>query len=82
MPKRWRQDHRPSCRSSGSAAARPESAAGAGEHRFNEFLHGTGWQPAITQDVAGAYAKYNWINRWLMKRIVGKAGGDTDTSRD
>ena len=50
----------------------------------NEFLRTTGWQPAMTQNVAGAllYTKYNWIKRWIMKRIVRKAGGDTDTSRD
>lgn len=34
--------------------------------------------------VAGAllYTRYNWIERWVMRRIVRKAGGDTDTSRD
>ena len=54
------------------------------ENIVNEFLHTTGWQPAMTQNVAGAllYRKYNWIKRWVMKRIVRKAGGDTDTSRD
>jgi menaquinone-dependent protoporphyrinogen oxidase len=50
----------------------------------NGFLRKTGWHPAIIQNVAGAllYTKYNWIKRWVMKRIVRKAGGDTDTSRD
>ena len=34
--------------------------------------------------VAGAlrYTHYNWLKRWMMKRIVTKAGGNTDTSRD
>ena len=34
--------------------------------------------------VAGAlqYTKYNWFIRWVMRRIVSRAGGDTDTSRD
>jgi menaquinone-dependent protoporphyrinogen oxidase len=34
--------------------------------------------------VAGAlpYTRYNWLKRWVMKRIVAKAGGDTDTTRD
>jgi menaquinone-dependent protoporphyrinogen oxidase len=34
--------------------------------------------------VAGAlrYTKYNFFVRWMMKRIVAAAGGDTDTSRD
>ena len=34
--------------------------------------------------VAGAlpYTRYGWIKRMMMRRIVAKAGGDTDTSRD
>ena len=34
--------------------------------------------------VAGAllYTHYNFFVRWLMKRIVANAGGDTDTSKD
>ena len=50
----------------------------------NEFLRTTGWQPVLTQNVAGAllYTKYNWVKRWIMKQIVRKAGGETDTSRD
>jgi menaquinone-dependent protoporphyrinogen oxidase len=34
--------------------------------------------------IAGAlrYSKYSWLEKFFMKRIVGKAGGDTDTSRD
>ena len=34
--------------------------------------------------VAGAlaYTRYNRLTRWAMKRIVTKAHGDTDTSRD
>jgi menaquinone-dependent protoporphyrinogen oxidase len=34
--------------------------------------------------VAGAllYRKYGFLKRWIMKRIVARAGGDTDTSRD
>jgi menaquinone-dependent protoporphyrinogen oxidase len=51
---------------------------------LNKFLAATGWQPTVTRMVAGAlpYTRYNWITRWMMKRIVRKAGGDTDTSRD
>ena len=45
------------------------------------FLAATGWKPSIIKVVAGAlpYTKYNWIKRWIMRRIVRKAGGDTDT---
>lgn len=37
-----------------------------------------------TEMIAGAlrYSRYPLPLRWLMKRIAGKAGGDTDTSRD
>jgi len=50
----------------------------------NRFLDGAKWRPAVTKVVAGAllYTKYNLFKRWVMKRIVAKAGGDTDTSRD
>jgi menaquinone-dependent protoporphyrinogen oxidase len=48
------------------------------------FFTESGWHPAIVKVVAGAlpYTKYNWITRWMMRRIVNKAHGDTDTSRD
>jgi menaquinone-dependent protoporphyrinogen oxidase len=48
------------------------------------FLDAFGWHPTITKPVAGAllYTRYNLVKRWIMKRIVAKGGGDTDTSRD
>lgn len=48
------------------------------------FTVKTGWQPDSVKFVAGAlpYTQYNFVKRWMMKRIVAKAGGDTDTSRD
>jgi menaquinone-dependent protoporphyrinogen oxidase len=48
------------------------------------FFARTGWMPKVRKVVAGAlpYTKYNFIKRWMMRRIVAKAGGDTDTSRD
>jgi menaquinone-dependent protoporphyrinogen oxidase len=50
-------------------------------HRYVDRL---GWQPTMIKVVAGAlpYTKYNFFVRWMMKRIVAGAGGDTDTSRD
>jgi menaquinone-dependent protoporphyrinogen oxidase len=44
----------------------------------------TGWHPASVTHVAGAllYTRYNIFKRWIMKRIVAKAGGATDVSRD
>ncbi len=43
------------------------------------FASSTGWRPDEVKVVAGAlpYTKYNLITRWVMKRIVSKAGGDT-----
>jgi len=48
------------------------------------FLEAARWRPVETRVIAGAlpYTRYNWITRWMMRRIVAKAGGDTDTSRD
>ena len=50
----------------------------------DHFLMSTGWRPTIVKNVAGAlaYSRYNWLKRWAMVRIVRKAGGNTDTSRD
>lgn len=51
---------------------------------MSRFLARCGWHPAITKLVAGAvpYTRYGWLKRQMMKRIVAKAGGDTDTTRD
>ena len=48
------------------------------------FYRSTGWYPPVTEHVAGAlpYTRYNWLKRRVMVRIVRKAGGDVDTSRD
>jgi menaquinone-dependent protoporphyrinogen oxidase len=54
------------------------------EHIMQTFLNQTGWQPTTTIPVAGAvpYTRYNWLKKLVMRRIVAKAGGATDTSRD
>jgi menaquinone-dependent protoporphyrinogen oxidase len=48
------------------------------------FVDGMHWHPTTIKIVAGAllYTQYNFFVRWIMKRIVASAGGDTDTSRD
>jgi menaquinone-dependent protoporphyrinogen oxidase len=48
------------------------------------FLEATAWQPGAIKHVAGAllYTRYSIFKRWIMKRIVAKAGGETDTSHD
>lgn len=60
------------------------------EHRaetngyIQTFIESTGWAPLASWSVAGAllYTEYNFLKRMLMKMIVSKRGGDTDTSRD
>jgi menaquinone-dependent protoporphyrinogen oxidase len=44
----------------------------------------TGWTPARVGLIAGAlqYSKYNFLIRFMMRRISAHAGGDTDSSRD
>jgi len=51
---------------------------------LRKLSEATGWQPTETKIVAGAllYRQYGWIKRWMMRRIVAKEHGDTDTSRD
>lgn len=51
---------------------------------INRFERRTGWKPLQIRMVAGAlrYTRYNLLKRMLMRQIVRKAGGDTDTRRD
>lgn len=51
---------------------------------IDHFLAKTGWRPVRVLPVAGAlsYTKYNFLVKFLMKRIARRAGGSTDTSRD
>jgi len=48
------------------------------------FVRYTGWRPEHALPVAGAlaYSRYNFLVRFLMKRIARKAGAPTDASRD
>lgn len=81
----------------GAIAARPNafftasmSAAGPGakpataQRQAGEFCERTGWQPHETANFAGAlrYRAYNPFTRFMMRLIVGAAGGETDISRD
>jgi len=66
--------------SAGGPNPKPDVAEG----YVAEFRRRTGWHPGRTAIFAGAlrYTTYRpWI-RWLMRFIVGRAGGETDTSRD
>lgn len=44
----------------------------------------TGWHPTLKATFAGAvkYTQYNFITRYIMKKISQKEGGSTDTSHD
>ncbi|HUM11726.1 MAG TPA: flavodoxin domain-containing protein [Myxococcaceae bacterium] len=50
----------------------------------DKFIARTGWRPRRIELVAGSlpYTKYGFLTRFLMRRIVRKEGGETDTSRD
>ena len=66
-----------------SAAERQHSAEDA-QRMIDVFVKETGWRPEHALAAAGAlaYTKYNFLVRFLMKRIARKAGAPTDTSRD
>ncbi|ELY45113.1 flavodoxin domain-containing protein [Natronorubrum sulfidifaciens] len=51
---------------------------------LEEFLTEADWEPNTTLLVGGAlkYSEYGLLKRVVMRRIAGKAGGDTDTARD
>jgi menaquinone-dependent protoporphyrinogen oxidase len=51
---------------------------------IGRFFEDTGWHPKRVKPVAGAllYTKYNFLVRFVMKRIARHAGGSTDASRD
>lgn len=59
-------------------------AAADAQRMIDVFIEETGWRPARALPVAGAlaYSRYNFIIKFLMKRIARKAGAPTDTSRD
>ncbi len=54
------------------------------EQFAQDFLQRTGWQPTHTQVFAGAllYREYNFLKRWIMRRLMRQTGGDSDASRN
>jgi len=66
------------------SAAERQAAAADAQRMIDVFVGETGWRPEHALPVAGAlvYSKYNFLVRFLMKRIARKAGAPTDTSRD
>jgi menaquinone-dependent protoporphyrinogen oxidase len=67
----------------GIRSKRSESREEAAAYSEN-FIKETNWHPALTATFAGAvkYTQYNFITRFIMKRISKQEGGSTDTSRD
>jgi len=67
----------------GAASEHPEERAEI-RRLTEDFVSGTGWRPVEIRTFAGAlrYSKYNWLIRWIMRRIAKKEGGGTDTRRD
>jgi menaquinone-dependent protoporphyrinogen oxidase len=66
--------------SAGGPGARPATATS----YVDEFIKRTGWRPRHAACFAGAlrYTRYNPFTRFMMRLIVGAAGGETDASRD
>jgi menaquinone-dependent protoporphyrinogen oxidase len=54
------------------------------DQMLGKFFAETLWHPTRVKPVAGAllYTQYNFLVRFIMKRIARKAGAATDTSRD
>lgn len=48
------------------------------------FVKEAGWEPVLMATFAGAvkYTQYNFLTRFIMKKISRREGGSTDTSRD
>jgi menaquinone-dependent protoporphyrinogen oxidase len=67
-----------------SAASNDRSHVEEAERISKAFPAAHGWRPSIVLSVAGrlAYREYNFLIRWVIKRIAKKEGGPTDTSRD
>ncbi|WP_158059073.1 menaquinone-dependent protoporphyrinogen IX dehydrogenase [Halorussus halophilus] len=67
-----------------TAATGTQEAWDTAREMLEDFLAETGWEPDATAVVPGAlkYSEYGVLKRFMMKRIAGEAGGDTDTSRD
>jgi menaquinone-dependent protoporphyrinogen oxidase len=69
---------------SGSAGSSYANERAEAQRIANAFCAEMHWTPAIIESIAGAimFTKYNFILRWVMKRISRKEGRSTDTSRD
>jgi menaquinone-dependent protoporphyrinogen oxidase len=64
--------------------AERQAASADAQRMIDVFVKETGWRPEHALPVAGAlvYSRYNFLVKFLMKRIARKAGAPTDTSHD
>ena len=69
---------------SGAAASLRADAASTARRQLELFVRRTGWQPRHTLCVAGAiaYTAYPRLVRWMLRAMMARADGPTDTSRD
>ncbi len=69
---------------SGAECSPNEESRAMARQYIENFARETGWQPAMTESIAGAmaYTKYSPMMRWIIKRISQKEGGPADSSRD
>lgn len=69
---------------SGAAGSANPAERAEARRLAEHFCRAAGWQPMMIETIAGAiaYTRYNWLVRWMMKRIAAREGGSTDTSRD
>ncbi len=67
-----------------SAASERSESVAASRALVDEFLEGADWSPDHVGDFGGAlvYSQYGPVQRFVLKRIAGREGGDTDTARD
>jgi menaquinone-dependent protoporphyrinogen oxidase len=67
-----------------AAASKNEEEVAAAAKLARDFPETRGWRPVIVTSLAGrlAYLQYNFLIRFIMKRISEKEGGPTDTSRN
>ena len=67
-----------------SAASKNVTEVQAAAKLAEAFTVETGWTPWKIATVAGrlAYTQYNWVVRWMMRRIALKEGASGDTSID
>lgn len=66
------------------SAAGSEAERRAARELAEGFVGAAGWRPVLLGVFAGAiaYTRFNLFKRLMMRKILQKAGGPTDTSRD